>query len=54
MKHNRKNKPKSPRSAIAVSAHFATGAGAMGGGKRQQARRDRQNFKLDLRKGEYT
>lgn len=53
MKHNRKNKPKIPRSKIAMDAHFATGAGAMGGGKRRQNRRERQNFKLDLRKGEY-
>jgi len=46
-------KPKTPRSRIAVEAHFATGGGAHGGGKRRRNRRDRQQFKLDLRKGEY-
>lgn len=53
MKQNRVQKPKAPRSHIAVAAHFATGGGTHGGAKRASSRRDRQNFKHDLRKGEY-
>jgi hypothetical protein len=46
-----KQKPHQPktRSAVAVSAHFATGAGTHGGGKRTRNRRDRQSARRELR-----
>lgn len=37
----------------AVRAHLRPGAGAHGGGKRQQNRKNRQKARLDLRRGEY-
>lgn len=33
------------RSEVAVAAHFATGAGAHGGGKRVRNRRERQEWR---------
>lgn len=38
-------------SAVAVSAYMRGGAGAHGGGKRQHARRDRQEARRALRGG---
>lgn len=42
------NQPK-VRSAVAIQAHFATGAGTHGGGKRQKARRARAEAKRECR-----
>ncbi len=50
MKRSIPQQPK-VRSHVAVAAHFKTGAGTHGGGKRQAARKDRQNTKRALRAG---
>jgi hypothetical protein len=40
---------RTPRSKIAQIAHFATGAGTHGGGKRRRNRKERQQAKRDLK-----
>lgn len=56
MKRNKKNplagQPK-VRDYGMVAMHQRGGDGTHGGGKRARNRRDRQNFKLDLRRGDY-
>lgn len=53
MKRNEKPQHPKVRSAVAVAAHFQTGAGSHGGGKRQKARRDRQESRRALKRGDY-
>lgn len=46
----RKSKRKAPRNWDAVEAHFKTGAGTMGGGKKQNNKKNRAKDKQDIRK----
>lgn len=45
---NKDNQPK-VRSKVAQDAHFATGAGTHGGGKKQKNKRERAQMKKELR-----
>ena len=45
-----KNAAKKVRNMVAVDAHFRSGAGAMGGGKKTNNKKDRKNSKQNLKK----
>jgi hypothetical protein len=45
---------RSGRSKVAIDAHFRTGAGAMGGGKRRRNRKDRAQSRQNLRRGDWS
>lgn len=55
MQRNRKKKTDlAPgRDLAMIAMHQRGGDGTHGGGKRQRNRRDRQNFKHELRRGDY-
>lgn len=51
MGKSKKRKPPMARSLGAIAAHFRSGAGAHGGGKRRKNRRERQAARKELRDG---